>query len=165
MEVLIVRHAPALERDRHRWVNDEARPLSPEGVKRARSAARGLKAFAKAPDRVLTSPLVRARQTARILTDVAGWPRAEEVIELSPGKPPLAVLALLEKDRSKRVALVGHQPDLGILLSACISTDGPLPIDLKKNSVACVSFAGTPQAGGATLEWLATPRLLRGFRR
>jgi phosphohistidine phosphatase len=165
MEVLIVRHAIAFERDHHRWRDDGARPLSPAGIRRARKAAAGLKAFSKTPDRLLTSPLVRAKQTAQILTDAAGWPQPEEAPELSPGESALAVLTLLGKDRSKLVAVVGHQPGLGHLLPACLLGDGgALPIEMKKNAVACVSFEGSPRAGCAALEWLATPRMLRGFR-
>lgn len=162
---MIVRHAVAFERDRHRWKDDEARPLSPAGVKRARKAAVGLKALGKRPDRVLTSPLTRARQTAQILSDAAGWPKAEEIVELSPGRPVLAVLAVLGRHRGKRLAVVGHQPDLGELLSACLIAGGPGPaIELKKNAVACLSFTGAPLPGRAVLEWLATPRMLRGLR-
>ena len=165
MELLIVRHAIAFERDRQRWRDDGARPLSPAGIRQSRKAAAGLKEFCKAPDRLLTSPLVRARQTAQILTDVAGWPRAEEARELLPGEPALAVLALFGKDRSRLVALVGHQPGLGALLTACLLGDGgALPIEMKKNAVACVSFEGSPRAGRAALKWLATPRMLRGLR-
>jgi phosphohistidine phosphatase len=165
MDLLIIRHAIAFERDRHRWRDDGARPLSPAGIRRARKAAAGLKEFSKAPDRLLTSPLVRARQTAQILTDVAGWPQAEEAPELSPGESVLAVLNLLGKDRSKLVAIVGHQPGLGDLLTACLLGDGgALPIEMKKNAVACVSFEGPPRPGRAALKWLATPRMLRGFR-
>jgi phosphohistidine phosphatase len=165
MELWIVRHAIALERDRRRWPEDGARPLSPAGIRRARKAAAGIKKFTKAPDRVLTSPLVRATQTAQILTDVAGWPQAVEVPELSPQAPALAILTLLGKDRSKVVAVVGHQPGLGLLLTACLLGDGEaLPIEMKKNAVACVSFTGSPRAGRAALRWLATPRMLRGFR-
>src|SRR5713101_1215920 len=83
MELLIIRHAIAFERDRHRWRDDGARPLSPASIRRARKAAAGMKEFSKAPDRVLTSPLVRARQTAQILADVAGWPQAEEARALA----------------------------------------------------------------------------------
>ena len=165
MDLLIVRHAIAFERDRHRWRDDGARPLSPAGIRRARKAAAGLKQFSKVPDRLLTSPLVRARQTAQILTEVAGWPQAEEAPGLSPGEPILAVWSLLGKDRSKRVAIVGHQPGLGALLTACLLGDGAaLPIEMKKNAVACLSFDGRARAGGAVLKWLATPRMLRGFR-
>lgn len=60
MELLIVRHAIAFERDRQRWRDDAARPLSPVGIRRSRKAAAGMKEFSKEPDRLLTSPLVRA---------------------------------------------------------------------------------------------------------
>jgi phosphohistidine phosphatase len=165
MDLLIVRHAIAFERDRHRWHEDAARPLSPAGIRRARKAAAGLKQLTKRPERLLTSPLVRARQTAQILTDIAGWPEAEEVPELSPGEPALAVLELLAKDRGKLTAVVGHQPGLGHLLAACLlGGGGSLPIEMKKNAVACVSFEGRPRPGHAALEWLATPKMLRALR-
>ena len=165
MDLLIVRHAIAFDRDRHRWQDDADRPLSAAGIRRARKAAAGLKQLTKRPDRLLTSPLVRATQTARILTEVAGWPAAEEVAELSPGEPALAVLTLLGTQRSKLTAVVGHQPELGYLLAACLlGGGGSLPIEMKKNAVACVSFAGRPRAGHAALAWLATPRMLRALR-
>jgi|ERR1700724_2097179 phosphohistidine phosphatase len=165
MELLIVRHAIALERDRQRWRDDGARPLSPAGMRQSRKAAAGLKEFSKAPDRLLTSPLIRARQTAQILTDVAGWPQAEEAPELSPGGAALAVLTLLGQKRGKVVAVVGHEPGLGALLAVCLLGEGgAMAIEMKKNAVACVSFEGSPRAGRAVLKWLATPRMLRGLR-
>jgi phosphohistidine phosphatase len=166
MELLIVRHAIAYERDLQRWSDDGARPLSPGGIRRARKAAAGLKRFGKAPDRLWTSPLVRARQTAQILTDIAGWPQAEEASELSPGEPAAAVLTLLGRHHSRRVAVVGHQPGLGDLLTLCLLGSGKsLPVEIKKNAILCVSFEGSPRAGHAALEWLATPRMLRGLGR
>jgi len=165
MQLLIIRHAIAFERDRHRWADDGARPLSPAGIRRSRKAAAGLKELCKAPDRLLTSPLVRARQTAEILTEVAGWPPAEIASELTPGEGAMAVLTLLAKDRSKRIAIVGHQPDLSALLTACLLMDSSaLPIQMKKNGVACLAFEGRVRVGRAALTWLATPRMLRGFR-
>src|SRR5262249_11315853 len=139
--------------------------LSPAGIRRARRAAAGLKRLTGRPQRLLTSPLVRARQTAQILTDIAGWPQAEEAPQLAPGEPALAVLALLESDRSKLTAVGGHQPGLGQLLAACLlGGGGGLPIEMKKNAVACVSFEGKPRPGRAALKWLATPRMLRALR-
>jgi phosphohistidine phosphatase len=165
MELLIIRHAIAFARDRRRWANDTARPLSPAGIRRSRKAAAGLKKLCKAPDRLLTSPLVRATQTARILTQVAGWPRAEIAPELRPGQAVATVLSLLGKDRSKRIAIVGHQPDLSALLTACLLRNhAALPIEMKKNAVACLSFDGRARIGGAAFKWLATPRMLRGVR-
>ncbi|HEY2783304.1 MAG TPA: phosphohistidine phosphatase SixA [Steroidobacteraceae bacterium] len=165
MELLIIRHAIAFERNRRRWADDAERPLSPPGIKRSRKAAAGLRDLCEVPDRLLSSPLVRARQTAEILTEVAGWPPAEIAPELTPGKGAVAVLAWLSRDRSKRIALVGHQPDLSALLAACLLNDGSeLPIEMKKNAVACLSFGGRARVGRAALTWLATPRMLRGFR-
>jgi phosphohistidine phosphatase len=165
MELLIIRHAIAFARDRRRWADDTARPLSPAGITRSRKAAAGLQKLCKAPDRLLTSPLVRATQTARILTQVAGWPRAEIAPELKPGQAATAVLTLLGQDRSRRIAIVGHQPDLSALLAVCLLRNhSALTVELKKNAVACLSFDGRARAGGAVLKWLATPRMLRGFR-
>ena len=165
MELLIIRHAIAFERDRDRWTDDAARPLSPSGVRRSRKAAAGLKELCKVPDRLLTSPLTRARETAKILTEVAGWPPAKIAPELSPGEGTTGVLTLLAKDRSKRIAIVGHQPDLSALLTACLLKDSSdLAIEMKKNAVACLSFDGRARVGRAALKWLATPRMLRGFR-
>src|ERR1700680_3183149 len=145
MELLIIRHAIAFERDRDRWRDDGARPLSVAGIKRARKAAVGLKELCEAPDRFLTSPLVRARQTAQILTDIADWPQAEEAPELSPGGSALAVLTLLDQKRGKVVGVVGHEPELRALLTVCLlGEDGAVAIDMKKNAVACVSFDGSP---------------------
>src|SRR3979411_2838501 len=98
MELLIVRHAIAFDRDRRRWREDAVRPLAPAGIRRARKAAAGPEKRPTGPQRLLASPLVRAKQTAQILTDVAGWPAAEEVPELSPDEPVLAGLELLAKD-------------------------------------------------------------------
>ena len=88
MELLIVRHAIALERDTNRWPDDEERPLSARGLARARKAALGLKALSAAPGRVLTSPLLRAAQTAAILAQVAGWPKPVACRQLMPGIAP-----------------------------------------------------------------------------
>src|SRR3954469_15673772 len=165
MDLLIVRHAIAFDRDRNRWRDDSERPLSPAGIRSARKAAAGLKKFAPRPQRLLASPSGRARPTAQSLTDVAGWPAAQVTPELSPGEPALAILELLSRDRSKLTAVVGHQPDLGHLLGSCLlGGGGALPIEMKKNAVACVSFSGRPRAGHAALRWLATPKMLRSLR-
>jgi phosphohistidine phosphatase len=165
MELLIIRHAIAFERDPHGWADDAARPLSPAGIRLSRKAAAGLRELCKAPERLLTSPLIRAKQTAEILTEVAGWPPAKIASELNPGEGAAAVLTLLAKDHSKRIAIVGHQPDLSALLAACLLNNSrTLPIEMKKNAAACLSFEGRARVGGAALKWLATPRILRGLR-
>src|SRR5262245_20389569 len=95
MEIILIRHAIAFERDRARWPDDRARPLTREGRQKFSKGAAGLKRYMPKVASVLSSPLVRARETADLLAKVAGWPIAEEVAALAPDKSPQAVIALL----------------------------------------------------------------------
>lgn len=165
MELLIVRHAIAFERNAKRWPDDGERPLSPEGIARARRAAAGLKRGAPRPLRVLASPLLRARQTAEILCEFAGWPPAAECAELTPGIPPEALLAALRVRRDKRIAVVGHEPNLRRLVAASLAgSPAPQAIAFKKMGAALLVFQGAPRAGGAQLAWLVAPKMLRAAR-
>jgi len=165
MELLIVRHAIACERAAQRWPDDGERPLSARGVLRARQAARGIRRVVPRPVRVLTSPLLRARQTAAILSEFAGWPRASLCPLLVPEASPTAVLALLARSRESCVALVGHQPGLGRLLASCLSGGGSgAAFELRKMGMALIGFDGAPRTGRGELLWLVPPRLLRAAR-
>ena len=162
MELLIVRHAIAYERNAKRWPDDGARPLSPRGVMRARRAAAGLKKLAVRPVRVFTSPLERTQQTALILTQYASWPKALPCQLLLPGSPPQELLALLARTRGQRLALIGHQPDLGRLIASCLpGTTGSAAFDLRKMAVALIVFADAVRAGHGELRWLVPPKFLR----
>jgi phosphohistidine phosphatase len=165
MELLLVRHAIACERNAKRWPDDGERPLSPQGIFRARRAAAGLKQIAPRPVRVLTSPLQRTLQTAAILAQVAGWPKASPCPLLLPGSAPRELLALLARAHDDRVALVGHQPDLGRLLGACLPGEvGSAAFEFRKMGVALVAFHGEPRASRGELRWLIPPKLLRALR-
>jgi phosphohistidine phosphatase len=164
MELLVVRHAIAFERNARRWPDDAERPLSPHGVTRARKAALGLKRLTPRPARVLASPLRRARQTAAILTRFAGWPEAMPCAALRPGASPEAVLALLARTRERRLAVVGHQPALGGLLAACLPGGEAAGFELRKMAVALLSFPGSARAGRGRLVWLLPPKMLRAAR-
>jgi len=165
MELLIVRHAIALERDTNRWPDDEERPLSARGMARARKAALGLKALSAAPNRLLTSPLLRAAQTAAVLSQVAGWPKATVCRQLMPGISPREVLAFLGRARDERIAVVGHEPGLSALLAACLpACTGGAAFAFRKMGVALLEFQGTARAGRGQLVWFVPPRLLRAVR-
>ena len=165
MELLIVRHAIACEGDAKRWPDDGARPLSPRGVLRARRAAAGLKKLAVRPVRVLVSPLVRTQQTAAILTQYAGWPRALPSPLLLPGGSPQELLALLARTRGQRLAVVGHQPDLGRLIAVCLpGSAASAAVEVRKMAVALIAFHGSPRTGQGELRWLVPPKLLRAVR-
>lgn len=165
MQLLLVRHAIACERDLQRWPDDGARPLTPRGRRRAREAATGVGRLATPPERVLSSPLRRAQQTADILHRYAKWPRAEECALLLPEAAPAALLALLGAGSAEHVAVVGHQPALGRLLSAClVSQPRGASFELKKMGMALIAFEGVACAGRGRLLWLLTPRALRAAR-
>ena len=165
MELLIVRHAIALERDTNRWPDDEERPLSARGMMRARKAALGLKALIAVPNRVLASPLLRATQTATILAQVAGWPKPTACRQLMPGIAPRELLAVLGRSRDARLAVVGHEPGLSALLAACLpGAAAGAGFAFRKMGVALLEFQGTPRAGRGQLVWFVPPRLLRAVR-
>ena len=166
MDLLIVRHAIAFERNPRRWRDDGERPLSPEGMVRARKAAAGLRHITERPECVLASPLVRAQQTATILAEKAGWPRAVECTALAPDESPEEVFGVLATHKEKIIAVVGHQPSLGRLLAACLPPQvlggvDPQAFDFKKMGMALVSFPKGARAGGGTLQWFVPPRVLR----
>ena len=106
MRLILVRHAEAAPGD-----PDELRPLTPHGREQARELAERL----PRPDAVLTSPLLRARETAALLTRPHGLePEPDE--RLAPGASDADVLAAIE-GRGETVVVVGHQPDCGIVAS------------------------------------------------
>lgn len=165
MELIIVRHAIAFERDARRWPDDVERPLTPRGMMRARRAALGLKRLAPRPLKVLSSPLERARQTAVILHQFSAWPRPSLCPLLMPGSSAQELLALLARSRESCIALVGHQPDLGRVLSACLpGSVGSAAFELRKMGAALVRFHGAARPGQAELCWLVPPRVLRALR-
>lgn len=166
MELLIVRHGVAEERDARRWPGDAERPLSADGRTRAQRAAQGLKRIAPHPVRVLVSPLLRTRQTAAILTQFGGWPAALPSQLLEPGGSAQGLLALLARGREPCVGLIGHEPDIGRLLALCLSGEtGRAVIQLRKMGAALISFEGKVRAGRGSLEWLLSPKILRAARR
>jgi len=165
VDLLIVRHAIAFAPNPRRWPEDRERPLTPEGALRARRAAKGLGRIIAPPTRVLTSPLARAVETAAILTTHAGWPRARLCAALAPEMAPAALLETLRAERGRRIAIVGHQPQLGRFLAYCLrGAAQPDTFELKKPAIALLAFTGAVRAGGGTLRGLLAPELLRALR-
>jgi phosphohistidine phosphatase len=164
VELLLVRHAIAFERNARRWPDDDERPLCPRGIERARQAAGGLKRLAPRPARVLVSPLLRTRQTAALLTRCAGWPEALACEALRPGTDPKRLLAVLPRARKARIAVIGHEPDLSALLALCLDGGSGKALTLRKMGVACVRFPGAAQPGCGELAGFLPPRLLRAAR-
>lgn len=162
MTLYLVRHAIAEERGPV-WPDDNERPLTTRGIARMREIALRLADRGVHVEQIWSSPLVRARQTADVLAPLWTTARQIEIMEeLAPGQATARVgKALVE--RSSRatgadVALVGHEPDLGMLTAWLIGARSPLPF--KKGGVARVDFDAAISAGTGTLAWLVTPKLV-----
>jgi phosphohistidine phosphatase len=164
VDLLIIRHAIAEERDARRWPDDRLRPLSKNGIRRGRKAAAGVAQFTARPAHLLTSPLLRARQTSQLLERHARWPRARVCAELIPETAPRALLARLARRGGGPVAVVGHEPQLGALLAQCLPGTARGSIAFRKMGMALVRFRGRVAPGRGELVWFVPPKLLRAAR-
>jgi phosphohistidine phosphatase len=159
MEVILVRHAEAGSRDPNTWPNDEERPLTAEGRKKQTTVARVMKKMEIAFDFLVTSPLVRARQTAEILAAAYGWQEEAQLADaLGPTCTAAGLIKLLAKfPPDARVCLVGHEPSLSGAAAALAGRSGDVRIELKKSGVIGIAFEGAPELGEGTLRFLLKP--------
>ena len=154
MHLYVIRHADAVPLGERGIQHDEQRPLTPKGEAQAEALARAFARLGVRLDALLTSPLVRARQTAeRLATDSAG---AKECPSLSPGRKRRQVLQRIRETKGEAVAIVGHNPDLSELVGWFVG-DKNVGIELDKSGVACVAFDGKASKGGGVLVWMASP--------
>jgi phosphohistidine phosphatase len=163
-ELYFIRHAIAVDRG-DEWPDDDKRPLTDEGIARMRKAARGLARLDTSIDVVLTSPLVRARQTAEIVVAALDpRPSIVTIESLAPGAAFAALMADLEKHgRKSRLALVGHEPGLGEVAGRLIGSRHA--IEFKKGAICRIDVDELPPAGPGHLRWFLTPRMLRGIKK
>lgn len=160
--VFLVRHAIAAPRGDD-WPDDDERPLTHAGAARMRRAVSGLRALGMEVDVVVTSPLVRAVETADLL--VAGLkpvPSLQVLPALAPGVAPAkAADALAAIDTKRHLAVVGHEPGMGELAAWLIGARTPLPF--KKGAVCRIDLDGPVTARAGRLVWFATPKMLRAM--
>ena len=159
MLLLIIRHAIAVPRGTP-GVPDEDRPLTPEGEQKFREAARGLARLVDRPDALLTSPWLRAKQTAIIAADAWGRLEPKGTTALASGsfEEQAAVLDRFPDDAT--VAVVGHEPWVSELLARLLGTRHDARLEFKKGGAALVDVPGR-LAGGGSLVWYLPPKVLR----
>ena len=161
-ELYILRHGIAAEHGTP-GIPDDERPLTPEGRRRMRQIARGLRRLDLRPDRIVTSPLPRASATAEI---VAGVLEPEQGLEtadvLRAGSDARAIRDWLRQRTEGRLMIVGHDPGLTDLIALLVVGDGPRSrvCELKKGGIAALRPSDA-SAGRFELVWVATPRLIR----
>lgn len=163
-ELYLIRHGVAEERG-DAWPDDTKRPLSEEGMARLRKSARGLARLGVWIDLVLTSPLVRTRQTADIVA--SGFdprPAIIAVDSLAPeGTYPSLVADLEKLARKTRIALVGHEPGIGELAARLIGSRHSF--EFKKGAVCRIDVEQLPPAGPGDLRWMLTPKILSAIKK
>jgi phosphohistidine phosphatase len=163
LELYLIRHGLADERGPE-WPDDSKRPLTAEGLAKLRKEARGLRALDVAFDVIVTSPLVRTRQTADVFAEVLTVKAPIVSVDaLAPAGTPAAVIQEIGKQARKgRVALVGHEPNLGELAAQLIHAR--VPLSFKKGGVCRIDFDELPPKGAGTLVWFLPPKVLRKIK-
>lgn len=166
LDLYIVRHAVAFERDPLQWPDDTLRPLTPKGRRRWRRAAAGLGRLVDPVACVLSSPWLRAWDTALILSRAAGWPEPVACEPLAGGTPDAVVEAIIAAGSGGPVALVGHEPYLHQLISHLLTADA-LRVNLELGKGSCARLTVPPglNAGAGVLHWVLPARTLRALRR
>ena len=166
MQLLVVRHGIAVERDE--WTkehnDDSERPLTAEGKKKMKECAKGLRALVTRVDVVATSPLTRAMQTAAILAKVYDKGDAAIVDALSPGQHPPAVAAWLQSQATRKtVAVVGHEPGLGALVSWFAAGTERSFVELGKGGACLLDLGDHIEAGEGMILWVLRSSQLRAL--
>ncbi len=160
-QLYILRHGTAIPHGTP-GVPDAERPLTPKGEKRIKEVGRGLAAFGLQLDRIVTSPLPRARRTAQLVAQELGLiDRLETSSVLSADSDSQTIRDWLREGHPDRLMIVGHNPSLSDLVGLLLLGEaGKMPFELKKGGIAALS--ATPHSGlHFQLDWTAPPGLLR----
>lgn len=162
MELYLLRHGDAVDRLTGGYARDEERALTEQGQQEARAAALALRELGAGIDHVISSPLVRAEQTAQIVADIIEPARGHTIERaLAPGGLPETIAAALADTAEKSaILLVGHMPDLGGLAGWLLWGDPLATLPFRTGGLCRITVAAPPQPGG-DLRWFMPPKLLR----
>jgi phosphohistidine phosphatase len=161
MYVYLIRHGIAVDREDPNCPPDTERPLTPKGMKRTHAAALGLRALDVKPNAVLTSPWLRAAQTAEIFCETIGYP-AKKIIRtdaLKGTSSPSELLRELQSMKAKVVLCIGHEPHLHLVIGHILHTNAKIT-ELKKAGIALLELEHVAPTQGRLLA-LYPPSTLR----
>ncbi len=164
MQLLVIRHGTAEEAGA--GGDDASRALTKAGKKEMKEVAAGLETLVESVDVIGASPLLRAQQTAEIIARAYGDLSVHAVDALVPGSDPTALADWLGQHSSaKIVAIVGHEPLLGLLVTWFMTGAGNSRVALSKGGVALLEFSSRASPGTGILQWLLTRSALRRLGR
>jgi phosphohistidine phosphatase len=173
IELYLMRHGIAADLGEGGILKDEDRPLTPEGRMRMKQAAAGLKELALKFNVILTSPLLRCRQTAEAVAEVLDLQHRVKIMEsLAPGKAfatgeggHAEIFLELGAYQFDKALLVGHMPDLSEVASFLLAGNRNLNIEFKKGTLCAIEVTSLPPRGPGLLRYLLTPKQMRGLNK
>jgi phosphohistidine phosphatase len=162
MELYIVRHGIAIDREDPKSPADPERYLTEEGIDKTKQIAKRVAGFKISPDLLISSPYVRAMQTAELFAAAFDYPKQKirRSDSLLPGTEPSHFFKEIAREKnSSAIFCFGHAPQLDDLIATALGSKHHIT-QLKKAGVAAIELKRlTPPSG--QLLWLATPKLLR----
>lgn len=159
-----MRHGIAVMRTGVGGVDDARRELTADGKARMKEIARGLRAAGFVPDWIITSPLVRAVQTAEIVAKAVGAGTPDACDGLALGGSFEVLLSFLAKHpERKKVLAVGHEPGISETAARIIGAARHAGLAFKKGGCCLIAFDQFPPKPPGRLTWWLTPRILRGL--
>jgi phosphohistidine phosphatase len=165
MNLYIMRHGKAAEVGR--GGKDSERRLTPEGKRKTAASAEGMKALGLCFDLVLSSPYLRARETAEIVAKLQGVGKLVELTDaLLPGAELGELIAEIAcRKAAENVLLVGHEPMLSELISLLVAGARGVGVVMKKGALCELSIEQLKPGKCARIEWLMTAKQMAAMRR
>ena len=167
MRIYLIRHSNAVEPGTPGYEDDSLRPLTEKGRDKMKKIASALKSLDLKPDLIVSSPYIRARQTAEILAKVLKY---KQELAFSDALVPMGsaeniIGEINEKYSVDELVLVGHEPCFSTLISTLSAGNPDLNINIKNGGVCCLSSDDLHTERKAVLEWLLTPKILTELHR
>ena len=164
LDLYFLRHAIAAERNSTKYKDDSLRPLTNQGQRKMHRAALGMKILGLKFDAIISSPYLRAQQTAKIVVKAYEL-KNKDIYFTNNLLPPASIKELLQEilvhfPKSKSILFVGHEPHLTDMISTLLKCDNPLHIDFKKGGLCSLTIQYPLKNTSAILNWLMTPTQL-----
>jgi phosphohistidine phosphatase len=162
MKIYLIRHSNAVDLGTPGYDDDSQRPLTEKGRDKMNGIASALRKLKVEPNLIVSSPYVRARQTAEILAKVLKFKKGLSFSEalIPMGNPEDMIGEINEKYSVDELVLVSHEPCISNLVATLIAGSPDISINVKNGGVCCLSADDLHLERRAVMEWLLTPKML-----